>query len=104
MMTLKARTALAGAALAIAVAAHAYEPAPISQHARGPGPGFERFGPASLPKCRAFARVLHDTRMLQKAHHGRMPAAARRRLERELAHAKAMPPASTTPAKCGVPL
>ncbi len=103
-MKLKIMAGAAGAALALAVSAHAYEPAPIKQHARAPGPAFEHFGPDSLPKCRAFARVLHDTRMLQKAHNGRMPASARKRLERELKQARAMAPASTTPAKCGVPL
>lgn len=64
----------------------------------------EHLGPNGLAKCRAFRRVRQQTAALQRAGGGSFSAQTRRRLEAELKAAKAMPPASTTPEVCGVPL
>ena len=61
-------------------------------------------GPNSEAKCRAFRHVMTDTQALQRAHGGALPTAARLRLQAELARARAKPPASLTPARCGLPL
>jgi hypothetical protein len=55
-------------------------------------------------KCRAFRRVSSDTRELQSAHGGALPAGAQRRLEAELHHVRTMAPASLTARRCGVAL
>lgn len=64
----------------------------------------DHLGPAGLAKCRAFRRVRQETAGLQKAGEGTITRGERLRLEQRLARARAMPPASVTPVKCGVPL
>jgi hypothetical protein len=61
-------------------------------------------GAAGLEKCRAFGKVLSDTRELQASGGGALSKARRGRLDTELNAAKAMAPATLTPAQCGVPL
>ena len=66
--------------------------------------GEEHMSADGEAKCRAFRKVVQDTRELQQAHHGALPAAVRARLDHQLSAARHMPPHSLSALKCGTAL
>jgi hypothetical protein len=61
-------------------------------------------GAQGLAKCQAYRRVRMATTQLQQAGGGTITTVDRRRLERQLAAARRLPPRALTPFQCGVPL
>ncbi len=99
------RIAAAAAGLAlIAISPAAVFAAPNAQGLHTRVWDLAHLGPDGVAKCDAFREIFQQTGRLQRGDAGKLPAVWRRDLVSKLAKAKAMPPRSLTPVKCGVPL
>lgn len=90
------------AATLAAPAAAAAVPAKADMHTRAWD--LAHLGPDGVEKCRAFRAIEDHAMRLQKGDGGALPAVWRRRLESDLARAKAMPPRGLSARTCGTAL